>query len=194
MTPTRLLAPALVLAGTLLPAACDARPDELAGIDATGGLAGVVYIDRDGDGVLETTDAGAADVRVELVPAGRDVAVDSARTTTDGAFLFESVPVGVYGVRVAPADVPDSLVVTDIDSASVTVPAGAAPVVVIALSYPSATTAAARSATAGTRLFVTGVALSAWGTFGDSTMHVRDETGALRLVRVEPVAVAIGDT
>jgi DNA/RNA endonuclease YhcR with UshA esterase domain len=41
---------------------------------------------------------------------------------------------------------------------------------------------------------VRGIALNGWSTFGDSTVHVRDSTGALRAIRVAGSPVATGDS
>lgn len=60
--------------------------------------------------------------------------------------------------------------------------------------FPSATIAEARAMAPGTRVQVTGLALNAWTTFGDATVHLADSSAAIRGVRVQPVAIAPGDS
>jgi hypothetical protein len=62
-----------------------------------------------------------------------------------------------------------------------------------AITFPSVTIAAARALEAGRRVVVEGIALNAWAAFADSTVHVRDATGAIRGVRVQG-NVAAGDS
>ncbi|MGH7449480.1 MAG: hypothetical protein ACRELT_18035, partial [Longimicrobiales bacterium] len=61
------------------------------------------------------------------------------------------------------------------------------------ISFPSVTIAAARALAPGRSVVIEGIALNGWGAFGDSTVHVRDATGAIRGVRTVG-NVAAGDS
>lgn len=58
---------------------------------------------------------------------------------------------------------------------------------------PEATTAEARTLPPGRLVSLEGIALNGWSTFADSTVHVQDETGALRAVRVNQAFLFAGD-
>src|SRR5690606_29690448 len=58
---------------------------------------------------------------------------------------------------------------------------------------PTMTIAEARGADAGLRISIEGVSLNPWTVYGDSTVHVRDGTGFMRVVRVL-APVAAGDS
>jgi hypothetical protein len=63
------------------------------------------------------------------------------------------------------------------------------------LSFATATVAQARTYEDGRRAVLEGVALNGWGTYGDSTVHLRDHTGTLRTVRVTgAITLAAGDS
>ena len=64
---------------------------------------------------------------------------------------------------------------------------------VVAL-FPVVLAAQTRTLPIGTRVFVEGIALNGWATFGDSTVHVADRSGAVRAVRVLQSPVAAGDS
>jgi hypothetical protein len=60
--------------------------------------------------------------------------------------------------------------------------------------YPTVTVAEARSLPVGRTVYVIGVALSGWATFGDQTVHVRDATGAIRGVQMPSANIFVGDS
>lgn len=62
------------------------------------------------------------------------------------------------------------------------------------VSFLGVTIAQARTLPVGRQVQLTGLALNGWATFGDSTIHVLDNTGALRSVRVRPASVFAGDS
>src|SRR5690606_18240419 len=64
----------------------------------------------------------------------------------------------------------------------------------VTVDYPSVPIRDARDQPVGTCIFVYGVALNAWTTFGDSTLHVTDGTGSIRATRVRQSPVAVGDS
>ncbi len=62
------------------------------------------------------------------------------------------------------------------------------------VSFLSVTVATARTLPVGRQVQIVGLALNGWATFGDSTVHVLDATGALRSVRVLPASLFAGDS
>ncbi len=98
-------APANVTAATNLTAVTPAEQPKF-------GITGVVFDDLDGNGVMESTEAGLANWTVNLEqPAG--VVIAKANTTMDGKFAFMDLPAGEYTVSevmqmgwnlIAPAD------------------------------------------------------------------------------------------
>lgn len=192
-TPFRTLrgaAAAALAASALL--ACD-EGDGPTAIEATGTVVGAAWVDVNGNAIFDTQDMPAQGVRVLLrLPAGA-VTVASAQAGPNGLFDFDA-PVGEYRAVVDPATVSDTLRLLRVDSADVTVSAGDTSVVLVGLAYPELSVAEARSADPDRRVMVDGVALNAWTTFGDSTVHVRGPGGALRAVRVLPSAAVAGDS
>ena len=73
-------------------------------------------------------------------------------------------------------------------------PRGSADIDARGLVWPRLDIEEAREQPLDTRLIVHGVALNGWGTFGDSTLHVRDATGAIRTVRTPQTPAATGDS
>jgi hypothetical protein len=63
-----------------------------------------------------------------------------------------------------------------------------------AASYPSVTIQQARTLDAGRIVYITGVALNGWVTFGDQTVHVQDPTGALRVIQLPSASIFTGDS
>ena len=172
--------------------ACDSG-SRVTEITATGGVKGVTYIDRNGNGVLETViDVPLQGVAVKVAPFGTNAGEARAVSNVLGSFVVQSLNVGEYSVTVDNATVPDSLRVTRIDSTKVRVSAADTPTVVISLSYPTFTVRAARQQQTGKRVFIEGVTLNSWTTFGDSTLHVQDTSGVLRITRVAAVPVNSG--
>jgi hypothetical protein len=172
--------------------ACDTG-SHVTEITATGGVKGVTYIDRNGNGILETlVDVPLQGVAVKFTPFG--VKTGEARGVSNalGSFVVLSLDVGEYAVTVDNTTVPDSLRVTNIDSAKVTVSKADTSTVMIALSYPTFTVRSARQQPTGKRLFIEGVTLNSWTTYGDSTLHVADSSGVMRVTRVAAVNVPSG--
>jgi DNA/RNA endonuclease YhcR with UshA esterase domain len=62
------------------------------------------------------------------------------------------------------------------------------------LIVPLMSIAAARTRPAGEIVFVDGIVLNEWTTFGDSTMHISDTSAALRGIQVRRAAVFAGDS
>lgn len=64
----------------------------------------------------------------------------------------------------------------------------------VTATFPTATVAQIRTMPLGNRVRMEGIALTGRNTFGDATIHVRDNTGAIRAVRVAPTGAVAGDS
>jgi hypothetical protein len=64
----------------------------------------------------------------------------------------------------------------------------------VSATFPTSTIAQLRTMPLGNRVFVEGIALNGWATYGDSTVHVVDRTGSIRAVRVQPSGLLAGDS
>ena len=188
------------LAGLLLLAACsNAGADRVLSIPGTGTIAGQAYFDADGDGAFDGTDVGFPNLAVGLVARGTIDTV--ARVTSDagGGFTFTGVPAGRYVVAVDTTTIPgDTVGVTRIDTADLSIAPGEAKTVAVAISYPHVPIRSIGALALGTKVFVAGVALSGVsggvGIFGDSTVNLADTSGAGRILGVRNAIVAIGDS
>ncbi|CAN5897418.1 hypothetical protein BH23GEM9_BH23GEM9_31780 [soil metagenome] len=163
-------------------------------LDDTAWVAGIAYIDRDGDGQLTNTDGLAMGVLTALVLESSGDTLARATTRPDGTFIMARVPAGTYRLVARRGAVGDSVDVLHIDSARITLSARDSVVRLIRLGYPRTTTAAARTLPAGRRITMDGIALNGWSTFGDSVIHFADRTGAMRAVRTLPNSVQAGDS
>lgn len=190
------------LAVAALVGACDnAGAYRTTGITATGIARGLVYFDANGSGTFDAGDGPVVGARLSLVtPVGRDTVV-RAVTGADGTFRVEAVPVGSYSVIVDNRSVGDSADVRRVTPESLTLRPDDSLTVEALVGFPTITTSQVRAlaaingrAAVGSRVFVTGVALHARGTYSDTLLHVVDTTGALRATRVRPSAVAAGDS
>ncbi len=184
----------LALASSALLVACDQTPSSIPGIDAEGTALGVVWLDRNGNGQLDGPDLPVSNVEVELAQRHGGNLQLTRSSGTGGEVVFDAVPVGDYLARVTDSAIPDSLRLLRIDSANVTIAAGDTTGFLVGFTYPSLPIDSVRRQPAETRVFVEGIALNGWSTFADSTIHLRDNTGAIRAVRVPPAGVAIGDS
>ena len=64
----------------------------------------------------------------------------------------------------------------------------------VSATFPIVTIAQARTMPIGSRVYIDGIALNGWTVFGDSTMHVADQTGAIRAVRALFSTAIAGDS
>ena len=191
-TRTRSLVTALAL---LLAAACtNAGSDRLLSVSAKGIVAGFTYFDADGSLSLNSGDDSLANIGLKLVSAAdTTVTIATAHSTVSGRFRFTDVPVGVYVVRADTTTLGDSVRVSKVDSATVTVLPSESLFVNVGIGYPAVSIAKARTLPAGKKVFVTGVAMNAPLTFADTTVHFADTSGSIRLTRVR-VAFGAGDS
>lgn len=188
----KLLSLLSLLAVTALAGCKDGDPTSID--ERTGAVAGVAFLDRDADGVLSTPDGPAAGVVAALILQATGDTVESAITKVDGSFLIDQVPIGQYRLVARSGALGDTVEVTDISNASFTVAAADTTFRTIALGYPTVSVATARASAPGRSVVLEGVALNAWTAFGDSTVHVKDATGAIRAIRVQGTALAAGDS
>ncbi|HEX6693878.1 MAG TPA: hypothetical protein VF035_04155 [Longimicrobiales bacterium] len=177
-------------------AGCESSGGNVIDLDDTTGVArGIAYLDADGDGLLDLRfDSPVVGVVAAVVRDGTADTVGSATTDNVGAFIIPDIPVGRYRLVANSSAAGDSIAVLGIDNATFTLAVGDTVVRQIRLGYPVITVTAAEQAVLGRRVSVEGLALNGWSVFGDSTLHIIDNTGALRAVRVAPSAVAQGDS
>lgn len=64
----------------------------------------------------------------------------------------------------------------------------------VTATFPTVTIPEARALPAGRTVYVRGIALNSWVTFGDSTVHVASASVAIRVIRVPPSSVFAGDS
>lgn len=185
-----------ILAALAVGVGCSgAGPDHLVTVPGTGYIDGFVYLDLDGDRSPGGPDVALPGVGVRLVISGTIDTVGRATSDANGAFVFGAVAVGRYTVVVPDAAVfGDSLQVVRIDTSAVTLDANDSSQVQVAASFPAYTVAETRQLPVGDKVFVEGLALNSRPTFGDTTVHLRDTTGAIRLTRAAGPIVAAGDS
>jgi hypothetical protein len=180
--------------------ACDETgSDRILTVDATGSLVGIVFLDRNGSGALDPTDGPLPGVALRVVAQGAREPVARVVSTAAGTMSVDGLPVGDYNLVLESPTVPDSVRLIRIsanpaasDTTKAHITAGDTTAVAVILGYPTETVAAAKALPSGRRVFVEGVTLNAWATFGDSTLHVADTTGVIRVTRVTAVAVSSG--
>lgn len=177
----RRIASTLLALAACAAAGCADAPGRII-IPGAGAVRTQAYLDLNRDGAPQTSDLVAPGVRFSLYQGDRQAF--SGTTDANGASIAGGLQAGTYRFVVDSASVGDTLQVTRVDSATVTVSAGDTATLLIAVSYPLLTTAQARQATPGRKLFVEGVALAAPNALGDTAMYVTDASGSLRAVRV----------
>jgi hypothetical protein len=144
-----------------------------------------VYLDRDGSRTLTALDTVFPKARVVLFIRGGTDTFKVQTVAPSGFAVFNNVPLGQYTVAVDPNSIGDSIQVQAIDSSDVMVTAADSAAFALArLGYPEVSIRQARSLPAGRRVFLRGIILAGVQSFRDTTSHLSDSTGALRLTRV----------
>lgn len=144
-----------------------------------------VYLDRDGSRTFTALDTVFAKAKVALLIRGSVDTFKTATSGTDGVARFEKIPVGEYSIAIDRKSVGDSIEVQAIDSTNIQVRAADSAVGSVArLGYPEVSIRQARSLPAGRRVFIRGIVLSGVQSFRDTTSHLSDSSGYLRLTRV----------
>jgi hypothetical protein len=171
----------------------NAGDDRVLAIRSTGIVAGLVFLDANGSLAFEAADTRLEGVGVRLLTSGSRAEVAAGSTDAQGQFAFTGVVVGSYVLEVEGATLGDSVQVLSITPAEVSLQPEDSIGVQVLVSYPRVTTLQARTLPEGTRAFVVAVALNGRATFGDETVHVADNSGALRLGGVSSM-VSLGDS
>ena len=155
-------------------------------VGATGRVLVGVYLDRDGSRTFSATiDTVFRNARVALLSRAGGDTVRAMLSDANGVATFEAVPIGEYTVTVAPASIGDSIIVAAIDSANIRLLSGGDDQgVLVRLSYPEVSIRQARALPLGKRAFIRGVVLAGVQSFRDTTSHVSDSSGQIRLTRV----------
>ena len=155
-----------------------------------------LYLDRDGSRTFSpVVDTVFRNARVALLTRDGGDTVRTALSDAEGVATFDGVPIGEYTVGVAAASIGDSIAVADVDPEEVRLDAGGvADSVVVRLSYPELSIRQARALPLGRRAFIRGVVLAGVQSFRDTTSHVSDSSGQLRLTRVSLRGGATGST
>lgn len=183
-----------MIAVGLAASACESDSTVLE-INATGAVSGVVFVDRNANGVLDAqVDGPAPNVSVVLTAPASQQVIARTTTSSSGLFIFPNVPVGRYGVNIEAPTLGDSLRLAGIDSATITVAARDTSVAIVTVGYQQIALGSLGTIPVGRRVIVQGIALNAWAAFGDSTLHLADNTAVIRAVRVQPINVIPGDT
>jgi len=181
-------------AAVVLYACSNAGESRVLGIPGTGVLRGFVYLDQNGNLAPDAGDDSLGTVRVRLVTPAAGDTVATATSAASGLYTFSAVPVGTYRIVVDTTTIGDTVTVAKIDSATVTILPNDSSFVNITISYPRLTMAQARAAAPGRRVFVVGTALNASVTFSDTSVHVQDNTAAMRVKRLRVSFVGAGDS
>lgn len=180
----RALAAAVLL---LTSAACSNAGSDLGLIAIPGNaVTAQAYLDRDGSHTftigIDTLFSGA---RVSLRPLGGGKPLQTVTSNSFGVARFNGVPLGEYTITVDPASIGDSIAVAAIDSSHVVVAlADTNTFVAIRLGFPEVSIRQARLLPLGKRVFIRGVVLAGVQSFRDTTSHVQDSSGQIRLTRV----------
>ncbi len=193
MGTSRTLVLFLAVGSALLAGCFGSAENRVLGVESSGTVVGYVYFDANGSREPDPSDAPLAEAGLRLVAAGTRDTIARAASAGDGFFRLPRVPVGSYELVVDPGTVDDSLQVVGIDNPNFTLTPDDSVYVEVAVSFPKVTVAEARSLAPGSRVFVEGVALNAWETFGDLTVHIADLSGAMRSTRVRPATIIPGD-
>lgn len=180
---------AVALGGTL---GCEnSGADRIVNIGPRGVVKGFVYFDANGSRSLDGADGGQPGVRVFVLPRGSRDTVARATSDINGNYRVAGVPVGDYVVIVDSATAGDTARIVRVDFDTFTLRPFDSVTTEIGVSYPAATVAELRLLTSGRRVFVNGVALNSQTTFGDSTLHLADATGFIRVTRVPLTQVVL---
>ena len=144
-----------------------------------------VYLDRDGSKTLTPLDTSFVNARVALMFRGSTDTFKVASSDGQGIASFSGIPLGQYRVVVDAASIGDSIEVQKVDSSEIRIEVGDTTTTVLArLGYPEVSIRDARQLPQGRRVFLRGIVLAGVQSFRDTTSHVSDSSGYLRLTRV----------
>jgi hypothetical protein len=174
--------------------ACSDGSDHIIDIDATGEVMVVLYRDDNLNAAFNSNvDQILEGVNIDLRVSGALNTRRGGVTDTAGRRAF-NVPVGRYVVVVEDTVLSDSLEVSA-GSAPFSVTAGDSVVVPVALSYHEISIGEARVLALGQTAWVRGIVMNSPSVFGDSTVHLVDDSAAIRVTSVRPnLPVLPGDS
>ncbi len=162
-------------------------------LDATGSIGVLVYLDRDGSRTPTPFDTTFARAKVSLRGPSGNAVIRSVLTDNEGLARFDRMPLGQYRVFVDSTNLGDSVFVARIDSVAVRITAtDTADGAIVRLARPEFSVRAARALPAGRPVFVRGVLLSNLQSFRDTTVHLADSSGFLRLTRASLLGSGTG--
>jgi hypothetical protein len=186
LIPVRTLHRAAIALAITAVAACDNAGSDLGfGASATTAVSVGVYLDRDGSRTVTVLDTVFGNARIALLAQGSGDTLRTMLSNTLGIARFEGVPLGQYRVVVVPSSIGDSIQVAAVDSSTIRLVAADTNRFVLArLGYPEVSIRDARGLPAGRRVFIRGVILAGVQSFRDTTSHVSDSSGQIRLTRV----------
>ena len=175
-------------------AACSDPPGMIAGFPTAGGAAVFVFVDIDDNGSFAFgTDRRliGGSVVLRRVSTARDSTI--AQTDTAGIAVIGPTSVGTYRISIPPSVLGDSLEMFS-GATPFTIPFRDTISFTVGLRFRSATVAEARALPVGSRIWVKGIVLNGWSTYGDSTIHIERDGVAMRLARAPATSVVPGDT
>lgn len=144
-----------------------------------------VYLDRDGSRSLTPLDTVYANARVALFLKGSTDTLRTGVTDAGGLLRFTNVSLGQYRVAIVPASIGDSLEVQAVDSSLIRIEVTDSITPVLArVGYPEVSIRQVRTLPANRRVFIRGIVLAGVQSFRDTTSHVSDTSGYIRLTRV----------
>ena len=184
-----------VAAVVLAVAACNNAGSDLGLIPfRTNAITVQAFLDRDGSRTLTPADTLFPGARVSLRPRGGGKAIQTVVTNNIGVARFNGVSLGEFTITVDPASIGDSITVAAIDSSDVKVQlADTITRVTVRLGFPEVSIRQARLLPVGKRVFIRGVILAGVQSFRDTTSHVADSSGQIRLTRVSLRGGLIGN-
>jgi hypothetical protein len=175
-----------VLAALALAAACDNAGSDL-GVDVSvrNAVSVFVYLDRDGSRTAGAADTVFRNARVALLPFAGSDTIEAQFSTTQGNVRFDGVPPGTYRIGVSQLSIGDSIEVQEIDPDTLNIEASDTnSFVQVRLGYPEVSIREARASPLGRRVFIRGFILAGVQSFRDTTSHLADSSGQIRLTRV----------
>lgn len=183
----RLLPLALLSLGA---AACGNAGEDLGvALPGNGALQAQFFVDRDWNGSFNAGDTTIAGLTVYLLTGGGRDTVATGQTAATGAVLFTGLVPGPYTVALDSVLVLGDSFSTTLNPARATVAnSGQALTILGRVGFPQLTLAQARAAAPGKRLVVLATLTGAPSSFSDSTAHLRDASGNLRLTRIVATA------
>lgn len=178
--------PASARLGVLLLAACANEGSDLGfGPAPTADIAVVAYLDRDGSRTPNAIDTVYRGARIGLFVKASADTFQVGTTDATGLVRFRNLALGEYTVVVVPSSIGDSIEVQRVDTNEVRLTAATGTFdVLVRLGYPEFTIEEARQLPLDKRIWIRGKILAGVGSFSDTTSHVLDASGTLRLTRV----------